>query len=171
MYNASIFNKDEVESLIQSANVSLLIDKQEVEQKGAEVPVILILKFSGAAIAAGFFGKIGADLYDGFKGGLKRLIANKKQVDQSSKIHVMFKMGLGAGLIDIVVELTSSINIAKTSEESINLDSAKKYIRRIVGKSQIKKVVLTLCNEGERGQTKWKMKYFIDEDDQIVNFS
>lgn len=162
LYDIRNFTKEELQPIFDLSTTELEIIPNIWKRKAEDSAAIIILQFASKAIAAGFFAKMGADVYDKLKFQLKNLVAKrKKEKKEAPRFQIIFYYND----IRVILDLPNK-NIDLINNEKITVDLAISYLEANVGNSKINQVALKLIEK----EPFWKMLYFIDKDNDVVEF-
>lgn len=164
LFNPLIFDKEDIIPIVKLTSDTIQIDAHELKQKGLENLPILILKFAAISTVAGFFGKLGADIYDKIKNKI-RFIRNKKDAQHKHdlRIQLLIRADLFENPVDIILDLMpEDLEIVMNSDAS--LESAINYITRTTKTDDIQLIALRF----NKNEPYWSIIYFIDLQGEIV---
>lgn len=156
-YNPREFKETQFVSLLSLSDNEIEIRSVRLEQKSAEVVAIIVISFA-LDIATGFFHETGKELFRLLKKRLSNLAGQSKR---ESGLAVVFQFThfdkLNGHDYEVLV-VCSADNIKIILDTPLKLDSAKKFVKEVVGNSIVKKVVVDVMEKSPF----WKIRHIID---------
>lgn len=162
-FNPRYFSENEALSLIQPSNDLVTINARQLKQKALEPVLILIIKFVSASALAGFFGKAGADAYDGLKKKISSLVSNKEKEGQSVALQLHIPNNINPLKAELILEVPGDL-IEYARAGALDFESAVICAKRLPYSSSLQKVVITSYKK----PPVWQVKYYIKGDGSVV---
>jgi len=126
----------------------------------------LILKFPAVAVATGFFGKAGADLYDKLKDQITALASVRQEEfrkDVETGVHVRFKQNVEGHEVDVRIAVKSD-ELDRIGPDGLDVDSAAEYVSGLANQN-IKSIMV-----GVDGNGNWEVHWYVNADGKQVKF-
>ena len=157
--NPRVFNSEDFQALTQLTE-SHKIAFLELHEKSKEVELAkIIIKFVSGAVAAGFFGQLGADKYTELKNKLKSLKSNRAK---ETIIQLRLPIEINGGMVDLLV-LVNSKGLDTIKDQNLGAKYCE-YIKAIVGAKKIKTASIKITETFPY----LDYLYYIDCDDNLI---
>lgn len=160
LYNPRIYESKAIEELVSlegSHNVAFL----ELHEKAYDVTAAkVIVSFISLAVASGFFGEIGADIYKSLKSGIKEL--RPKDLEKS---YVRFEVPIeidGGVVVDLMLNVLAK-DMDIIPEKGL-LSKSPAFIKGRVGAIKIKKAAIKIVSQ----EPYMELLYAIDCGDNLI---
>ena len=146
-FNPRLFPRDDVADLVKLSTHSVQINAVELVQKGLDVPAIIFLSFASGAIASGFFGSIGSDIYKALKDKIREFGTRiKTEHDEDLRCNITFHFDHNDRDTQVLVSLKSA-DLEILEARGITAESIIDHIREVAGDKQLQKVVVQAKSE------------------------
>lgn len=137
----------------------------KLQQWSADLTPIIILTFISYAIAQGFFGEIGAGLWHRLKGNLRDLTRKHTRSKNTDLIfHSTFSYLRNGNMVTVVVVFNDSV-LELLQRQPVNLDEIKEGVEKLVGDSEIIKIVVRLTNDSPY----WNLSQIVDSTGKLID--
>jgi len=147
IFNASIFNREDIEDLVDLSTSYVQIDGLELVQKALEPIGIIIISFVGTAFFNGFFGKAGSDLYDSLKKKLRE-VSKKQNKEKNTNVnfHGKINLKIDSKIVELIIPFNSD-QLDIIDKHGICLDEIKKDIENNIESYKSNRITVAIIDE------------------------
>jgi hypothetical protein len=163
-FNPLGYKTDDIKSFIEITNDDIQIDGRELKQKAVEPSVIMILKFASISIAAGFFGKMGSDLYDSLKNKMKKLANQRKLEKKDTMYHITYDLKVNNSKVNVLFEIAPQ-NLYFVDDNDYSPEYIKEYIKKSLDKTDVRKIAFRIQEE----KPHLLLLYYVDSNNNVVS--
>jgi len=140
--NPRVIDEDQLGQAVALSTDECRINASTLVQKGLEVPLVLLLTFSGAAVAHGFLNKAGADIYDSLKAWIKTIDLDiKEKHGKDLQCHMSFEIIHSDEVIEVLVACNSD-QIELLQKIGVDADEILDMVKNVAVDKDVVKVVL-----------------------------
>ncbi|MEX0613623.1 MAG: hypothetical protein WD229_16010, partial [Pirellulales bacterium] len=133
---------DEFHDLPRRSTDELQVDVLELFQKSLDVPAIIFLSFTTGAIASGFFGALGTDLYGWFKNKIKEWGTRiKEEHGIDLQCNMTFTIQHRGGNVSVLVAVRSA-DLDLIAQRGITAEAIVEQINQVASNRDLQKVAV-----------------------------
>lgn len=140
--NPRLIPVEEFRDLVRQSTDDLQLDVCDLFQKSLDVPAIIFLSIASSAIASGFFGALGTDLYGLLKKKIKECGDRiRKEHNTELQCNITFQIEHRGNNVSVLVAVGSA-DLDLLAERSVTAETIIDHINCVAANRDLQKVVV-----------------------------